>query len=259
VTGRNIRPFISFFTIRASPRCQGGDEPWQKLRGPGQAKACAQNLLFPLSNLIGRFQNVTRSAAAAASDACDQPRRDWKQQQQQHYRSQKVSSLTGRCQLLVDVHGVRARLQLLHGHHHVLTHRVLCQGRWRGAALPRQDERAVAVAVRVDVTRNAAASRAFRNRVEPGGALTQTASLGLRLVSPIWTKDLSDDQGCSSSKRGLGTAFPHQIKRETASNSSNEVSIRLRIISTLDLPVHCSAMVLYTRSFIHLCCSRRYM
>jgi len=34
--------------------------------------------------------------------------------------------------------------------------------------------------------------------------------------------------GCSAKKRGVGTAFPHQIKMKTALNSSNEVSIGLQ-------------------------------
>jgi len=34
-------------------------------------------------------------------------------------------------------------------------------------------------------------------------------------------------QGCSAKKRGARTAVPHQIKRKTAPNISNKVSIRL--------------------------------
>ena len=35
-------------------------------------------------------------------------------------------------------------------------------------------------------------------------------------------------QGCSAKKSGVGTAFPHKIKRKTAPNISNKVSNRLQ-------------------------------
>ena len=44
-------------------------------------------------------------------------------------------------------------------------------------------------------------------------------------------------QGCSD-KKGVGTPFPHQIKRKTAQNSSIKVSILLQdSVFTLDLRV----------------------
>jgi len=36
------------------------------------------------------------------------------------------------------------------------------------------------------------------------------------------------DQGCSATKTGAGTPFPHQIQRKTKRNSSNKVSILLQ-------------------------------
>jgi len=39
-------------------------------------------------------------------------------------------------------------------------------------------------------------------------------------------------QGCGARKRGVGTAFPHQIIRKAALNSSNAVSISLKKFHT---------------------------
>jgi len=46
-------------------------------------------------------------------------------------------------------------------------------------------------------------------------------------------------QGCSAKTSGVGTAFPHQIKRETAPNSSNKVSIRLQEFPHWIFLFHC--------------------
>jgi len=46
-------------------------------------------------------------------------------------------------------------------------------------------------------------------------------------------------QGCVAKKSGVGTPFPHQITRKTASNSSNEVSIRLQEFPQWIFLFHC--------------------
>jgi len=43
---------------------------------------------------------------------------------------------------------------------------------------------------------------------------------------------LTVQQGCIAKKRGVGTAFTHQIKRKTAPNSSNKVSIAYKNFHT---------------------------
>jgi len=49
-------------------------------------------------------------------------------------------------------------------------------------------------------------------------------------------------QGCSTTKRGVGTPFPHHIKRKTAPNSSNEVSIRLQEFPHWIFLLHCKLL-----------------
>jgi len=48
----------------------------------------------------------------------------------------------------------------------------------------------------------------------------------------------------------MGTQFPHQIKRNTAPNSSNKVSIRLQEFPHWSFLFHFSATVLYTRKLV---------
>ena len=57
-------------------------------------------------------------------------------------------------------------------------------------------------------------------------------------------------QGWSAKRICVGTAFPHQIKRKTAPNSSNKVSIRLQAFPHWIFLFHCSATVLHTRQLI---------
>jgi len=83
----------------------------------------------------------------------------------------------------------------------------------------------------------------------------KTVILNLR----VYFSDVPHTQGCSARRRGVGTPVPHQMKRKTAPNNSNKVSIRLQEfphwIFVFTVVLRC-----YTRdnlSFIHLCCSRR--
>jgi len=49
----------------------------------------------------------------------------------------------------------------------------------------------------------------------------------------------SYNRGCSAQKRDVETTFPHQIKRKTAPNSSNKVSIRLQEFPHWIFLFHC--------------------
>jgi len=51
-------------------------------------------------------------------------------------------------------------------------------------------------------------------------------------------------QGCSAKKRGVGKPFPHQTKRKTAPNRSNNASIRLQEFPRWIFLFHCSRLLI---------------